>query len=147
MKRIFFLMAVLFALPFSLDAQCKAKQIAKDCKVNLKPFKYDGYATSELVFDDKKKTVEVEFTAFAGQDYKLIFCTSGFDEEVQVNIYDKRKTVKNRTKVYDSSEGIDNLFWSFAPKKSGTYYIEYEVPPSKDNTVKKGCVVLLIGFK
>ena len=53
--------------------------------------------------------------------------------------------MKNRTKLYDNENGIDNLFWSFAPKKSGDYYIEYEVPASIDKKPKKGCVILIVG--
>ena len=129
-------------------AQCKAKQIMKGCKPNVpKPYKYDSYAISDFTFDKKAKSVEVEFTAFQGQKYKLIFCSSGFDEAVKMNIYDKSNRIKlGRTKLYDNSQGIDNNFWSFEPSKSGNYYIDYDIPPSTDGSVKQGCVVMLIGY-
>jgi hypothetical protein len=132
----------------SYGQKCKAKQIAKDCKSNLNPFKYDGYAVNEINFTDKPQTVEVEFSAFAGQKYKLIFCTSGFEEAVALNIYDRSmKNAKFRKKIYDSSSGIDNNFWSFEPPKSGTYYINYEVPAAKNGKSNKGCIIMMIGYQ
>ena len=130
-------------------AQCKAKQIMKSCRPNItKPYKYDSYVVNNFTFGDKPQKVEVLFSAFQGQKYQIIFCTSGFEEPLAVNIYDKSYRVKNnRHKVYDSSQGIDNNFWSFQPTKSGNYYIEYDVPVSSTPGVKKeGCVIMLISF-
>ena len=130
-----------------MAGKCKAKEITEACRPNLKPFKYDSYAYSELQFDNATKTVDVDFTVFASQKYKIIFCASGFEEMVKVYIYDKPKTYKKRKKVYDNENGIDNLFWSFQTAKAGTYFIEYEVPPAKDGKKKKGCIVMIVGFK
>ncbi len=130
-------------------AQCKAKQIMKSCKPNIKPpYKYDSYVVNEFTFDAKAKTVEVQFCAFQGQKYKIVFCSSGFEEPLTMNIYDKSFHVKNnRHKVFDNSQGIDNNFWSFEPTKSGNYYIEYDVPVSSTpGVVKTGCVIMLISY-
>lgn len=128
--------------------QCKSKQIVKGCKSNItKPYKYNSYAISEFEFNDKTQQIEVQFTAFQGQKYRIVFCSSGFEEEVKLNIFDKSKRVKTgRTKLYDNAQGIDNNFWVFEPPKSGNYYIEYDVPKSTNGQVKKGCVVMLIGY-
>jgi hypothetical protein len=147
-KKIFTLLLLVSAAFSPLAAQCDAKELAKKCKSNLKPFTYDGFADNTFIFKDKAQTVDVEFTAYAGQKYKLVFTSSGFKEDVKLNIYDKNKKNPNRQKVYDTAQGIDNLFWSFEPKKTGTYYIEYQIPPALDNANKKsGCIVLLIGYK
>lgn len=132
----------------NIFGQCKAKQIVKGCKANvIKPYVYDSYAISELEFNQKSHKMEVQFTAFQGQKYRIVFCSSGFEEPVTLNIYDKSNRVKNgRNKVFDNSQGIDNNFWVFEPTKSGNYYIEYEIPPSLDGKIKKGCVVMLIGY-
>ena len=131
----------------SAFAQKSVRDVVKGCKPNMAPYKYDSYAVNDLQFDDKPKVVEVEFSAFSGIDYKILFCSSGFTENVKLNIYDKHKRFKNRTKVFENTEGIDNLFWSFEPPKAGTYYIEMEVPPSKDGAKKTGNVVMLIGYQ
>jgi hypothetical protein len=147
-----FLWATFMLLAFNCNVlgqgQCKAKQIANACKDNIrKPFKYDSYAINEFTFDDKEKQVEVQFTAFQGQKYKIVFCSSGFDEPLSMNVYDKSMKIhNNRHKLYDNSKGIDSNFWTFEPTKSGNYYILYEVPKSIDGAVKKGCVVMLIGY-
>lgn len=143
------LVSIFAFLPKSNWAQsCNAMQIMKACKPNVKaPYKYDSYVISELKFDKKPKIVEVVFTAFEGQKYKLIFCTNGFEEPVKLDIYNKNKSVKkDRKKLYDNSQGIDNNFWTFEPPKSGNYFIDYEVPASADGTPKTGCIVLLISY-
>ncbi len=149
MKNKFVLFVLLAFTSFaSLQAQCNAKELAKKCKGNLKPFTYDGFADNSFTFKDKPQTISVEFTAYAGQKYKLVFCSSEFKEEVKVNIYDKNKNNPKRQKLYDSSNGIDNMFWSFEPPRTGTFFIEYEIPAALDgSTNKTGCMVLIIGYK
>ncbi|MGZ4035768.1 MAG: hypothetical protein ACXVP4_12950, partial [Bacteroidia bacterium] len=144
----FIMVSSLLCTNHNIFGQCKAKQIMKSCKPNVpKPYKYDSYVVSEFTFNDKEQKVEVMFTAFQGMKYRLIFCSSGFEEPVKMNIWDKSNRIKKgRNKVYDNSQGVDNNFWSFQPPKAGNYYIEYEVPKSLDGKVKKGCVVLLIGY-
>lgn len=144
MRYLFFSAFLLLGL--SAQAQCDAKKLAKACKGNLKPYTYDGYAVAELVFDDKTHTVDMQFTAYAGEQYKLVFCSSGYKDKVKLNIYNAPAKSKKREKVYDNSMGIDDLYWSFTPAKSGTYYIEIEVPPTTDAVKKTGCIVMLIGF-
>ncbi len=146
-KTIFVLVALL-CFNFTSFSQCKAKQISKNCRENIKkPFKYDSYAVNEFTFDTKAKEVEVQFTAFQGQKYKIVFCSSGFDENLTMNVFDKSKRIKtNRHKLYDSSQGIDSDFWTFEPPKSGNYFIVYNVPPSLDGKTKTGCVVMLISY-
>jgi len=152
-NKFIFTLVIVFSAFICIDnngfaQDCKAKQISKSCKANIeKPYKYDSYAISEFVFDSKPKKVEVQFTAFQGQKYKIVFCSSGFDEELSLNIWDKSNRVKKgRKKIYDNSMGIDNNFWSFVPPKSGNYFIEYDVASTKDGSTKKGCVIMLIGY-
>lgn len=142
------ILLILLISSFNAAAQCKAKQIAKGCKANMAPYKYDSYAINEITFTDKPQKVEVEFTAFSGQKYKLVFCTSGFEEAVTLNVYDKNSKAKKRNKVFDTSQGIDNNFWAFEPAKPGVYFIEYDVPPAISGvTGKIGCVVMMVGYK
>lgn len=144
-----------FALPFLCfwvlasnisTAQCNAKQIVNECKPNIDPYQYDSYTKNQLVFDTTKSTtVEVEFTAFQGQEYKLVFRASQFNSDLTLNIYDKKLGSKSRRKVCDSENGIGK-YWSFAPLKAGTYYIDYNLPKSTEVN-KTACVVMLIGYK
>lgn len=149
-KYTYTLVLVMLALLSSYSSsfsQCKEKKsIAKACKPQMKPFHYDGMAYNEIVFDDKAKIVNVEFTAFAGEKYKLLFCKSNFQENVVIKIYDKNKRNKNRKVVYDSSTTETNI-WGFEPPRSGNYFIEYEIPASATGVKKDECMVLLIGYK
>ena len=128
-------------------AQCKAKQVVKECKPSIAPYQYDSYAMNEIIADPAKpQVIEVEFTAFAGQQYKLVFCTSGIEEDLKLNIYDKNQRAKKRNKIFDSANGADKK-WIFEPTKAGTYYIDYEVPKSASGKKKTSCAVMLIGYK
>lgn len=151
MKKITFVIFIgiflFFGLPNYSFSQCKARPIVKEYKEKIKPYDYDGYATSDIEIDDKAKNVEVEFTAFAGQKYRIVFCPTGFEEKVKLNVYDKNKRNKKRQKVYDNEKSINDSFWIFEPQKNGTFYIEYEVPPSSDGVAKKGCIIMLIGYQ
>jgi hypothetical protein len=134
---------------YSYAQTCKAKQIMKSSKANItKPYKFDSYVVNEFIFDSKAKTQEVMFTAFRGMKYKIVFISSGFEEPVEVNVWDKsNKIKKNRNKVYDTSNGIDNNFWSWTPSKQGNYYIEYTIPVSaKQGVTSQGCIIMLISF-
>lgn len=153
MKKLNLLYLVVFLSLISLTttsdlfAQCKEKKsISKACKPQMKPFFYDGMAYNDIIFDDKTKVVDVEFTAYAGEKYKLLFCKSNFKENVTIKIYDKNKRNKNRKIVYDSSS-VESNIWSFEPPRSGNYFIEYEVPASATGVKKHECMVLLIGYK
>ncbi|MBI2269853.1 MAG: hypothetical protein HYU69_05780 [Bacteroidetes bacterium] len=143
-KAVILLLFVTTAYTF---AQCPARHIVKKNRASIAPYQYDSYALKEITFDPlNPQVVEIEFTAFAGQQYKLVFSTSDFEEDIKLNIYDKNMRSKKRTRVYDSKNGIEKR-WTFEPTKAGTYYIDYEIPPSASGKKKNACTVMLIGFK
>lgn len=141
------LIATISLVTINANAQCKSKELTKGCKKNLEAFKYSGAAVTDIVVDNKAKKYDVEFTAYQGQKYRLIFCSSGNVEGLQLNIFDKPKTLKSRKKVYDNSQGIEGDFWVFEPTKPGNYYVEYEVPAANTKTSKQACVVLIVGYQ
>jgi len=145
------LICFLIFFPFlemsNVFSQCNPHKIGRKYKPNLGDYKYDSYAYNDIQFTDKPQTIEVIFSAYSGSIYKLVFGTSLFDENVKVNIYDKSQRVKNRKKLYDNDNGIDNLFWELPISKPGTYYIDYEIPAKGTSKSTDGCVVILIGFK
>ena len=148
-KKIMAVLLLIAAFAFcsnNVFSQSCIKHIIKAYKANLDPYTYTSYASNKILFDSvKTQTIEVEFSVFAKEQYKLVICSSGFQEEVKVDIYDKSKNCKTRKKIYDSENGIDNLFWSFVPPKTGTYFIEYLIPPAADKKIKEGYMVMLIG--
>lgn len=144
------LICALVCLPVvagKLYSQCNPNRIAHKYKGNLVGYTYDSSAYNPVQFTDKPQTIEVVFSAYAGNLYKLVFGTSFFDENVTVNIYDKSMRYKTRKKLYDNNSGIDNMFWELTISKPGTYYIDYSIPPKGNSTSSDGCLVVLIGYK
>lgn len=126
-------------------SQYKISQIIDENKVSIqKPYKYDGFLMNEFSFEQINKNIPIEFVAFKGQKYKLIFCTSEYEEQVIISIYDKANpNVKLAEKTMDAS----NKTWTYEPLVSVTYSIVYEIPPSNTEADHKACMVMLIGFK
>jgi hypothetical protein len=147
MKRILLtLLCSIIFISFA-EAQCKAKSIVKVCKKDLAPFNYDSYAVNEINFTADKQIMEVEFATFAGNEYRLVFCTSECPHPLGITIYDKPKTNKKRKPLYFDESSKDGFLCNFTPEKSGTYYIEYSIPGIKVGEQNSGCVVMLIGIK
>ena len=89
----FFLKSFFFIAFFLLGnqsfSQYKISQIIEENKVSIKkPYKYDGFKMNEFTFEQINKNIPIEFVAFENQKYKLIFCTSDYEEQVIVSIYD-----------------------------------------------------------
>jgi len=136
-----------FTLGFEIDvfSQKQVKQMVEANRANLVPFDYDCYAATKIQFEDKSQVVGIEFTAFEGRKYRIVFCTAGFEEPLNLTIYDKSSSLRYRRKVYDNQQELEKTFWTFEPPKSGTYYIDYGVPASINKKGKTGYVILLIG--
>ncbi|MES2592085.1 MAG: hypothetical protein V4608_09385 [Bacteroidota bacterium] len=100
---------------------------------------------SEFVLKAKHQRVEGHFVVFEGQQYQILFCSSGSAEGVVVNIYDRSAESLKARKLYDSSKHHGCNLWKFEPTQSGDYYIEYIIPPSNTGKPKTGCLMLLIG--
>ena len=153
MKKKYFLLSLsilissILCTNYGAYAQCTAKSVIQNCKTHIvNPYKYNGYWMSEFTFEQKVKKIEGHFVAFEGEKYHILFCSSGFEEVITICVYDKSsRTDKNRKKLYDSSESKEKNYWTFEATKSGDYFIEYTIPPSKNGQTKKSCVVLIIG--
>ena len=129
-------------------SQKDVKNVVVAYKSNLGLYELDSYAVRDIVLLPNKTQKEtIEFTVFPGRRYKLIFCTTGVAGQLPLSIYDKPEGNKNRRKVYDNSNEIDNEFCSFEPKKIATYYIECDIPTSGTNNNKGGKIVMLIGLQ
>ena len=140
-----FLLLLFLCLSHFSFSQYKISQIIEENKISIKkPYKYDGFLMNEFSFEQINKNIPIEFIAFENQKYKLIFCTSVFEEQVIVNIYDKANpNVKLAEKIMDAN----NKTWTYEPLAFGTYSIVYEIPPSNTEADHKACIVMLIGFK
>lgn len=133
---------------YSFAQGCKTSQISKYIsRFTQAPYKYDNHTVNEFVFDNKEKKFEVQFTAFKGLKYKILFTTPGYLEEIAINIYDKKATPnKERKNLMADNQKIENSYWIFEPQKAGNYYIEYNIPKSLSEEVKSGCIIMIVAF-
>ena len=131
------LMSLASAL-FNWTSKDSMERVMDKYKSEFRTYDYTGYANHQV----KDKTVCMEFTAFRGVSYKLLFCSAIAGVPVAINVYDKDAKSVNRKKIFDNSHNVSGSHWVFEPRCSGTYYIEYSVPSSCN---KKANVVLLIG--
>jgi hypothetical protein len=155
MKKLFLILSKGFLLVIGLcllssvlfAQQCKVKPIVKTCMPSLEPYQYDAYAVKEIVFGVKSKKESIEFSVYSGEDYKLVFGKTELPLEVGITIYDGNPIKKDSKIVYmDESGKKDKYVCNFHPTKTGSYYIQYEIPASTAPN-QKGCVVVLIGIK
>ena len=126
--------------------QCKVKPIVKNCMSALAPYQYDAYAVKEIIYGIKTKKEVLEFAVYSGEEYKLVFGKTVLPLEVGITIYDGNPKTKGKIVYLDESGKKDNFVCNFQPTKTGTYYIEYEIPAQTDPN-QKGCFVVLIGIK
>ena len=147
MKKNLFAACLSLLGSFALAQQCKVKPIVKTCMTSLDPYQYDSYAVKEIVFGPNAKKEFIEFSVYSGEEYKLVFGKTVLPQEVGINIYDKHPSKKDKNILFfDESGKKDNFVCNFTPTKTGTYYIEYEIPAATAPN-QKGCFVVLIGIK
>lgn len=127
-----------------LSAQCKVKPIVKNGMPLLAPYQYDSYAIKEINYGSKPKKETINFEVFSDEEYKLVFCQTVLPQEVGVVIYGKSKG-KKEILYFDESGRKSVQTFNFGPTRSGTYYIEYEIPAASAPN-QKGCFVVLIGI-
>ena len=142
--------ALLTVSTTSVFAQkCKAKPLIKQYKPTMKPFSLDSYNETIVDYGKKAQKQEVQFTAYTGELYKLMFCGNGLPQEVKISVYDKNFKAKTRKELYSNVlKAGDNVTEAFETVKAGNYYIDYEAPASVDTSeVLKGCIITLIGFR
>lgn len=127
----------------NMFAQCKIADLVAANKVKIeKPFKYDGFSYINVEFNQVNQSIKKEFTAFKGQEYSLLFATSGFDETVAVEIFDTKKN--QLVTRFQLGSGIASH--EFHALQSGSYTINYGISTSDTDYDHPECIVLLIGF-
>ena len=147
MKKVFTFLAFLLLISMTGNAQCKAKELSKKWKNDLSPFGYDSFIVDDFQYKSAKQILDMEFTALSGLDYKLIFCTNNIPQPLGITIYDKPKTSPKRKIIHFDESSKDGFLCSFRADKTGTYYIEYEVPVGNQMSLNsKGCVMMIIGI-
>lgn len=145
-RRISFILS-LFSCSL-VSGQCDVvKVVAANKAIIDVPYRYDGFLIHDMPFvtgDKSPKEIHSEFIAFEKQTYKVVFCAAGFDEDVHIRIYNKKKP---KVVVAEQTVNGNSTRWVFEPLKSGIYDIVYTPATSSFNIEHSGCIIMLIGFK
>jgi hypothetical protein len=146
-KRISFIILLQFIYQIALGQCDVAKIVSVNRTIIGSPYQYDGFLIHEMPFVENSKgpkEIHSEFIAFKKQVYKVVFCASGFDEDVIISIYNKKKPT---VKIAEQTVNTKLTRWVFEPLNPGVYDIVYKPATSTINIEHKGCIVMLIGFK
>ena len=152
--RILALSLLMAVAVFTLTAQsssemmdyCTSNVTKKKAKEALAPYKYDGSKTTRIVFKYTEQRKEVEIPLYFGERYRMVFNREGTPQPVKISVYNKSYTQKNRELLWTSENEPDSeTQFVYEPKRARKMYVNYEIPSTND-TLKKGCVVLLLGY-
>lgn len=146
MKRVtgYILLGVMLGIN-GLSAQSVARSLIKNNLFLLGNYRYDSYISYEVTAGPSGKKTETEFFVLSGISYKAVFCQSGINNGLLIEVYDKSKAVKTRKKIFDNHSSISNKSWVFEISTPGQYYVEYTIPPTATGVYEKGYILMLLG--
>ena len=118
-----FLFFIVFNINLSFEAQkevvltpyqerlIQLKDYRKNCRIALRPFRYDGSLTTHFTYKEFDYAKEVEIATIQNENYRLSFNSMGiFNEPIIIKIYDKPKKYKNRVLLYEINDVANNEF-------------------------------------
>ena len=118
-----FLFFIVFNINLSFEAQKEVvltpyherlihlKDYRKNCRIALRPFRYDGSLTTHFTYKEFDYAKEVEIATIQNENYRLSFNSMGiFNEPIIIKIYDKPKKYKNRVLLYEINDVANNEF-------------------------------------
>jgi hypothetical protein len=108
------------------------------------PYIYTGQLNSVEMAEGE--SAELGITFYAGQEYRIIMCSSSALGVLNFKILDKDHKV-----IFANNEHKDVQQWDFKVNSTEEYTVEIVVPKSRAYKVAPidnvGCVALLVGFK
>lgn len=123
----------------SNDQTCNGKQIKKYAKIFLQKFQLESLAYKEYTVFKDKKNIKAAFSIYAGETYRIIDLSDGFQDSVRMNIYNAEGT-----KIY-SSESNSKIF-DFLAEDSGDCTIEWIFKREDYSRPNKKCVAFALGY-
>ena len=87
------------------------KDYRKNCRIALRPFRYDGSLTTNFTYKEFDYAKEVEIATIQNENYRLSFNSMAvMDEPISIKIYDKPKKYRDRVLLYETSEVSNSEF-------------------------------------
>lgn len=141
MKRyipFFLIITILIGPVGSVSAQCNLKQLKKEFMEKVKPYEFEGISAGYIFAGE---TTTISLSVYRNQKYRLYFYADGFDGPVDINVM-----TRNRYLLFSNKEDLTLDHWTFVPKKSETYFVEFKTPPSS-NEDQRGCVAIVLASR
>lgn len=89
----------------------------KDCRVALRPYRYDGVKTTYFSYKSFEYLKEIEVATIQNAEYRLSYNANGIHhDKIQIKIYDKPSTAKGRVLLYEKT-GVGGNEFSFETAK------------------------------
>jgi hypothetical protein len=121
------------------DESCNSRQIKKYAKIFLQKFELESLAYKEYTIFKDKKNIKAAFSIYAGETYRVIDLSEGFQDSVVMNVYNAKGT-----KIY-SSESRSKIF-DFLAEDSGDCTVEWIFKKKDYQTPNKKCVAFALGY-
>ena len=87
------------------------KDFRKNCRMALRPFRYDGSLTTHFTYKEFDYSKEVEIATIQNENYRLSFNSMGISHEpISIKIDDKPKKFINRVLLYETTDVASNEF-------------------------------------
>jgi hypothetical protein len=122
----------------STSAQCNLKELKKEFSEKVKPYEFEGLSAGYIFAGE---TTTISLSVYRNQKYRLYFYTDGFDGPVDISVM-----TRNRFLLFSNKEDLTLDRWTFVPKKSETYFVEFKTPPSS-NEDQRGCVAVVLSSR
>jgi hypothetical protein len=130
-----------FILFFSLSSaqtafsQCKLKELKAAYLEKIKPYEFEGISAG-IIFAGE--TTSVSVSVFRNQKYRLFFYSDGFEGPVTVKVM-----TRNRYVLFTNKDDPTLDKYTFVPKKTEDYFVEFSTPTSA-NEDARGCVAVVL---
>jgi hypothetical protein len=137
MKKIILIFSLFLAAGVfqSAIAQCKLKELKSAYLEKIKPYEFEGISAG-VIFAGEATTISV--SVFRNQKYRLFFHSEGFDGPVSVKVM-----TRNRFVLFTNKDDPSLDRYTFVPKKSEDYFVEFNTPTSA-NEDARGCVAVIL---
>ena len=87
------------------------KDYRKECRMALKPYRYDGARTTHFTYKEYDYVKEIEIGIVQKTEYRLSFNSNGIKyDPIKVQIYDKPRKYKSRVLLYEKDGVGGNEF-------------------------------------
>ena len=129
------LVSISFLYSGNVQAQCKLKDLKAEYLEKMKPYEFEGISGG-VIFAGESTVISV--SVFRNQKYRLFFHSEGFDGPVSVKVM-----TRNRFVLFTNKDDPSLDRYTFIPKKSEDYFVEFSTPSSA-NEDARGCVAVIL---